>query len=301
MWFLLSTVAAWALADHLWQRRATLSRAQLGAGAGVTLALVVVAAIAAPSGLLLQKCVAKLLMPVGWFWLLLGGAAAGAWHAKRRGLALAAGGVWVAFTVAGSPVLGGYLVGQLESAHLQRPFDLGRFDAVIVLGGGTASTPWGEAQLGASGDRVLLGARLYHRGQTPLLVTSGSPIGGLRDEHDSVAATARIWRELGVPAEAIVEVEGARNTREESVAHARLIRDLEVRRVGLVSSAAHLPRAMALFERQRLSAELVALPADIRHAEAPMRLSLYDVLPEADGFGLLERACWEHLGAAVGR
>src|SRR5690606_35385752 len=99
-----------------------------------------------------------------------------------------------------------------------------RFDAVIVLGGGTGSTPRGEAQLGDAGDRVLLGARLYRRGRTPLLVTSGSAIPGV-STHDSVAATTRIWRELGVPAEAIVEVEGARTTSEEARLHTALVRE----------------------------------------------------------------------------
>jgi uncharacterized SAM-binding protein YcdF (DUF218 family) len=190
-------------------------------------------------------------------------------------------------------------VRSLEVAPAVHPFDEAPLEAVIVLGGGTSSTPWGAAQAGESGDRVLLAARLYHRGQTPILVTSGSPIVGYLDGHDSVEATAEIWRDLGIPEEAIVRVPGARNTREEARVHAALIRERGWSRVGLVSSAVHFPRAMGLFNAEGVTP--VPLPADFRGTHRLRFPELYDLIPAAGSLALLERAGWERLGAAVGR
>ncbi|NJK89436.1 MAG: DUF218 domain-containing protein, partial [Myxococcales bacterium] len=71
-----------------------------------------------------------------------------------------------------------------------------------------------------------------------------------------------------------------------------------VRSLGLLTSAWHLPRAMALAEREGL--EVVAIAADVQF-EASVGESILDYLPHGPAFQLVHRAAWETLGRAVGR
>ncbi|RZO64056.1 MAG: YdcF family protein [Sandaracinaceae bacterium] len=263
---------------------------------GVPLGVALLALATAPRGYLLTKTLGAMAMPLGLVWCALAGFIALAyWRDRWRELpALCV--VFVLFSLAGSGFVADLLGGSLERAYASDPFAEAPFDAVIVLGGGTDEA-YGRIQLGASGDRVALGARLYHRGLAPRLVTTGSAIAGF-SEHDAAAATERIWREMGVPAEAIVRLEGARTTSEEAVIHAREIRARGWRRVGLVSSAQHMPRALALF-RER-GARVVPLAADFR-SDAPRWRGFHDLVPRGDAAARIHGACWERVGRLAGR
>mgnify|MGYP001795759458 CR=1 FL=1 len=269
------------------------------AARGLLVAHVLALGLSAPRGGLLVKTLGLAMMPLGLLWFGLG-----AWallsYVRRRPLAPALV-PFVALTLAGSVPLGDALLRRLEGEHGQRA-PLGEsgppFDAVVVLGGGTSSTPRGEAQLGSSGDRVLLAARLHRRGRTRRLVTSGAPTPGF-SSHDAAAATRRIWRDLGVPDEDIVVVAGARNTREEARLHTARAREEGWQRVGLLTSAWHLPRALRAFREAGLR-DVVPLPADVRGGPFELR-GLHDVIPTGEGAGAIKRALWELLGRAAGR
>lgn len=264
------------------------------AAAGV--AAVVIALVFAPTGLLLEKSIGRLVMPLGLAWLSMLILAFGCFfrgHPRFAGLFAIP---WLLLTFAGNEPLANVLTGAVEGEPAD-PFSEAPFDAVIVLGGGTSETHLGAAQLGSSGDRVVLGARLYHRGLTPVLVTSGSPIAGF-SEHDAAAATVRIWTELGVPPSAIVRVDGARTTTDEARLHAALIRERGWARVGVVSSAIHLRRAMSLFEHE--GARVVPLAAG--ETQEPVRWrGLPSLIPYGDAARRVHAACWELVGRWVGR
>ncbi len=256
----------------------------------------VVALVAAPRGLLLEKAIGRLAMPLGLAWLTLLGVGLAAWWRGHARMAALIALPLVLLTLAGNQPFSGWLVREVEGDPSD-PFEAEPFDAVIVLGGGTSDTHRGVPQLGGSGDRVVLGARLYHRALTPLLVTSGSPIAGLSD-HDSAAATAQIWSELGIPRAAIVVVDGARTTSEEARLHTALIRERGWDRVGVVSSASHLQRAMGLFERE--GADVVPLAADVHQRPIHWR-GFVSLIPTGGAARGVHAACWELLGRAVGR
>jgi uncharacterized SAM-binding protein YcdF (DUF218 family) len=296
--FFLTLVSLFLAGDFAFKNRSRIRGAKAVAAGALLLALAAILGLTAPSAPIAGKVLGKLLMPIGFLWLVLGAAIAVLWVRRARALAGFGLAVWLVLTVAANPHLGQLAVASLESPYAGiDPFAEGEFDLVIVLGGGTASTPRGRAELGASGDRVMLGARLYHRGRTRYLGTSGSPIAGLAGEHDSVVATREIWRDLGVPDDAILEVQGARNTSEEAQGYAALLRERDFDRVGLVSSAAHLDRALARFEAEGVRVE--PLPADFR--AHPEWSGLYSLVPDGDGAANLSRAIWEWVGALAGR
>jgi uncharacterized SAM-binding protein YcdF (DUF218 family) len=140
---------------------------------------------------------------------------------------------------------------------------------------------------------------LFRRGDASYLVATGTSIKGLSSpvERDVAAEAARIWRDLGVPGEAIVTLPGPRNTKEELAAVADLMKARGWRRIGLVTSAWHLPRAMALARGHGI--DVVALPSDYRGGRSMP--SMVYVVPSGTGFENVHLALWERLGRAVGR
>jgi uncharacterized SAM-binding protein YcdF (DUF218 family) len=187
---------------------------------------------------------------------------------------------------------------------LERPFETilplagtARYDALLVMGGGTATRPdlddeARSPQLGQSGDRLRLAAAIHAQGRAPVLVASGSAI----DRHrDFSADTAALWQQMGVPADVVVRLPEPRNSASEVAAYARLASERGWTKMGLVTSARHLPRALALCRRQGLTVD--PLPSDFR-ADDP-RWDLPAIVPTGDGFAAVEAAAWEYLGIAA--
>jgi uncharacterized SAM-binding protein YcdF (DUF218 family) len=246
----------------------------------------------------LRKIVGECLMPAGLVWLGLAGLAVALWRRRHRGLALAATALWGAYSLAGNVVLGGWMLSLLERPFAGvDPLREGRFDAVLVLGGGVSPREDGEASLTSAGDRVVLAARMFRAGLADTLVTSG-PMRRLPDGRvvSDPALTAALWTDLGVPVERTVKIEGPSTTTDEIPAFRELVRARGWRRVGLITSAWHLRRALRLAGRAGLT--VAPLPAD-RHEYRPF--SARWLLPQEAGFREVQFASWEVLGALAGR
>lgn len=256
--------------------------------------LLAVAAVALPPWLELSKMLGLLVMPLGLAWI--GFAVATLLlQSSLRWLCLAC---WLLLSLAGNPWLGAALMAPLERPFLaEEGLPRGHFDAVIVLGGGSNGIALGRAQLGESGDRILLAAQLHHSGAAPLLIATG----GAALEHDEVGNgsehTADIWRSLGIRSSAIRIVPSPRTTSAEMQAIAAIMSDESWSRVGLVTSAWHMRRAMQL--AQRHDVDLVPLPCDSR-SRMPV-FSPVNLIPQQSGVNLVQRALWEYLGRWAGR
>jgi uncharacterized SAM-binding protein YcdF (DUF218 family) len=261
----------------------------------VVVVLVVDALGGGPGGLVLSKTVARVLLPMG---LLFAAAwAVAVWRLGSRGPARGAVAVAVAVTVVGNEPLGQGMMQLLEAPYQEDPFAQGTFDAVVVLGGGAQGAAHGHGELGPSGDRVFLGARLFHAHRTPVLVATGTPIAGFLKPFDSLSTTTTLWRDVQVPADAIVTVNDTRTTSEEARAVAALVRERGWTRVGLVTSAWHMRRAERLF--RAAGVDVVPVAAD--HRGEPTWEGLYSVVPVGNGAYLQQKAAWEWIGALVGR
>ncbi len=57
-----------------------------------------------------------------------------------------------------------------------------RFDVIVVLGGGTHSSPYKRPQLSAAGDRVSLACRMYHLKLVDKILVTGDPLRGAPNE-----------------------------------------------------------------------------------------------------------------------
>lgn len=245
-----------------------------------------------------QKLLGRLAMPLGLLWL--GLLATSLFCAVRRAWAAAAvvAGLWLLCTATGSQWLGSHLMQRLEAGF--PPPDLalaGPYDAVFVCGGGTDLRPDGQPQLGAAGDRLLTAVTLWRNQRTPLLVASGSGIPGLDRPRDLTEETAALWQRCGVPADAVVRLPGPINTSEEIAAYKKMAEERGWKRVAVLSSAWHLQRIARLCQAENFQPDL--LGSD--YAGRPNQLSWVSVVPSLGGVNTVQLACWEHLGALLGR
>jgi len=261
------------------------------AWAPLTLVVVLVAVSGDP--LIAKKVVAHLLMPAGILWMLLFFALMWPGGAKSTRVAIFA--FFAAYSMAGSPYLGVWLLRILEKPFysLEQPAEA--IDALVVLGGGTAMSPGGRPALGNHGDRITRPAVLFHEGLVGTLITTGRSI--TEDSADRLLSreTSLLWQAMGIPADRIIEISEPRNTSEELAAVATLAKDHpEWKRIGLGTSASHLPRALNEARAQGLA--MIPVPSDFR--SGPLIFSPMYLVPQGRGFRDVQAAMWEFLGRA---
>lgn len=137
-------------------------------------------------------------------------------------------------------------------------------DAIVVLGCAVRS----GAASPALARRMGCAIEMFRRGAAPRLLLSG---GGGRQRSEAAA-----MRELavmgGVPATAILIEAESRNTNENAVFTARLMRDRGIASLILVSDAYHLPRARLLFGAAGLAVAGTAHPPPRGLRELPLWL-----------------------------
>ena len=126
-----------------------------------------------------------------------------------------------------------------------------------------------DAALVLSGDvdylRVKHAARLHHEGRVKAVVLTGRGVGG-----DSADAMREVAIASGVPAEAIVLERESTSTRENLVLARPLLAARGWTRVALVTSASHMPRALAA--ARKVMPEIEWLPAVVLDAGPPSRV-----------------------------
>ena len=165
-------------------------------------------------------------------------------------------------------------------------------DVIVVLAGGTnyqAPEYGGDTVSALSLVRCRYGARLARETGLPVLVTGGSVYGG-RAEARSMAAV--LTDEFGVPVRFIEDA--SRDTRENAVLSARLLKAAGFTRVALVSHAFHLRRAVPLFEAEGLT--VVPAPTAFT-TEMPSAWERW--LPSALALRHMNWFCHEWLGRLV--
>ncbi len=255
---------------------------------------------AAAGRMVVEKLLTALVMPMLLVWLAILFSTIFLWLQRQRALALWSLFIWLIFTIASSPLTSYLLYRSLESGIAELTIsEVEPLTAIVVLGGGTTETPQGRATVGRAGDRVILAAELYHASKVKKLITTGENISGLTSSKRKSGAeqTRELWAALGVDENAVIGL-GGRNTTEEMLAVKQWIEQLPAQeRVGIITSAWHMPRALRLAKKQGL--ELVPIPADFAAANPPRHL--LEILPSGGALGSLDVALKEYLAALLGR
>ncbi|RUV31421.1 MULTISPECIES: YdcF family protein [unclassified Mesorhizobium] len=127
-----------------------------------------------------------------------------------------------------------------------------KVDGIIVLGGGlegATNAVRGGYELNGAGDRIVEAAVLARRFPTAKIVISGGTVQMLAEGEGDADTGPRLLTALGVTTDRLVLENKSRNTYENAV----FTRELVTPKAGetwlLVTSAFHMPRATALFDK----------------------------------------------------
>ncbi len=169
-------------------------------------------------------------------------------------------------------------------------------DAIVVLGGMTTASPtaigrtfeWSDGV-----DRFMGGIELLRAERAPRLIFTRGQVPWMRELRPEGEFLAEEAKAIGIPASRIALTGVAANTAEEARAVRALVDSLGIgRRILLVTSAFHMPRAIQLFAGQGFS--VTPFPVDFRRnlrARTPT-----DFLPDAEALEDTDRVLREFIG-----
>jgi uncharacterized SAM-binding protein YcdF (DUF218 family) len=244
--------------------------------------------------LFLNKLLPVFVLPLGIAFLLV------LWAlVRRRRWPVFVAAVWL--YAASTPIVGNSLLGWLESRYpLLEPAKLAPADAVLVLGGimGPERAPQYFPEWAESVDRFEAGVRLVQMGKAGKLLFTGGRIPWEKRRETEGVAMRRAAVARGV-ALADIDVTGeAGNTRDEARAVAEYCRKQGFKRIILITTAWHMPRAAWLF--RRAGVDFVPFPVDYR-VDPTRPLTLLDFVPNATALQNTETALRECYGNAFYR
>ncbi|MFY9327450.1 MAG: YdcF family protein [Georgfuchsia sp.] len=190
------------------------------------------------------------------------------------------------------PIVSDGLTRSLEKFPALSQESLSRAEAIVIIGGGMnfrAPEYGGDTVNRWTLERLRYGARLQAASGLPILVSGGAPYGGrpeaeamkeslVKDFHGQVA-----WVE-----------NTSRNTAENAVYSAGVLKAAGVSRIVLVSQAWHLPRAVEYFAGQSL--EVIPAPTGFASSSPSM---IANLLPSAEALSKSSNALHEWLGILV--
>jgi uncharacterized SAM-binding protein YcdF (DUF218 family) len=245
-------------------------------------------------------------MPLGMLWSLL--IALSVQHLVRRRFAssMLLLGIAITLSVAGSWQISSWATSQLErqTDAWVRPLPE-RLDAIVLLGGGTFVSARGEPQLAPAGDRLFEALQQFRAGRTDRLILTGEA----SPDHvrGPLAAPGRSARALlisvGVPDQQITLL-GGRTTSGEIAEIKQFLSQVPgdwqwsmPPKLGVITSATHLPRAMRLARAAGL--DLYPIPCDYRGG--PWRWQVRDLVPDARAANQLHAVLHECFAGLVGR
>ncbi|MGB4709403.1 MAG: YdcF family protein [Fuerstiella sp.] len=249
-----------------------------------------------------EKVATILAMPCGIIWYLMLCGIMLAIASEQRKLSRVLTGTWLLYSILGSGLLATLLANSIEGPfQAVSPLDEATCDYVIVLGGGASQGVNQRFQGNASGDRLILAAELYHAGIAKRIICTGTRIRELTTtNNDPGDLSSTILTKLGVPAAVIETVDGRTTSEEMKTLGQRFAKSGQ--RIGLVTSAWHMQRAMRLAENNGLSPQ--PLPADFMSGPNVAWTAgewLMTFIPQADNFTAVTRISKEYLGMLVGR
>jgi uncharacterized SAM-binding protein YcdF (DUF218 family) len=214
-------------------------------------------------------------------------------HLANSLFVAAVGWLWVAST----PLFADWAIATLERQYPAQPIEkMPAADVAIVLGGAVSqpAPPRIDVDFNKSFDRVFQAVRLYHAGRVKKVLVAGGNIPWRPDvipEAELIRSFLINWG--NVPDNAIETTTQSRNTYENALEIKELWQSQPFDSAFLITSAAHMPRAMAVF--QKAGIPVAAVSTDIEALEGvpwtPLRW-----LPDASALAMTTVAIKEWIG-----
>jgi len=194
--------------------------------------------------------------------------------------------LWVSST----NVFSGFVMRSLEQGFPPVAIDqLPVADAIVILGGYTDATNSGVVELGDAVDRLFHGMRLYRAGKAPRVMLVG---GAARGHLPEAQVMANLLAEFNISRDVMLLEDKSRNTRQNGLNAEVIMQDNGIKKILLSTSAYHMHRAKAVFEK--LGIEVVAAATDYQVLEPDP--SILDWLPNAEALMMTTLGIKEYLG-----
>jgi uncharacterized SAM-binding protein YcdF (DUF218 family) len=198
--------------------------------------------------------------------------------------------------VASMPLVASALYRQLESRFPPRPLtEIPQTDCIVLLGGAVAPAvpPRSDIELSSGIDRVYKTAQLYRAGKGRVVVVSAGNQPWAQSQRSEADLTRELLVEWGVEESAVIVEGSSRNTRENAVFSKHAIDAIGCNEALLVTSAAHMPRAVAAF--QAVGVSVIPVSTDVQVTREGS-LALMAFLPSAGALAMTSEALREYLG-----
>ena len=245
-----------------------------------------------------SKLLVQLISPLSLFiWMAILAGVAVWLERKRLAVALLSTAVTLLWIVS-TPACSNYYRAGLERTYLPLAVsESPTADAIVLLGGAVSGPlyPRITADLQGGSDRVLHAARLYRAGKAPIVIATGGNIPWLDGTGPEAPVLSGLLQEWGVPHKAVVIEPDSVNTRENAINTQQILLERGLENVLLVTSALHMPRALATF--QAVGVKAVPSPTDYEVVER--QTTIIDLLPKAQALAGTTRAIHEYLGYLV--
>lgn len=199
------------------------------------------------------------------------------------------------------PSVSGQLVWSLERQYPAVPSsEVPEGDCIIVLGGilGAHGFPRVETELTEAIDRVYQAARLYRSGKGRTLIIAAGNQPWQKQETAEAERIREILEEWGVDRQSIVLDSSSKNTWENALNSAELVRENGCQASLLVTSAWHMPRAVASFNKAGI--DVFPVSVDVHLVSAPAGFFL-GLIPQADALATTSDMIHEWMGIWVYR
>jgi uncharacterized SAM-binding protein YcdF (DUF218 family) len=221
---------------------------------------------------------------------------------KFRRLALACvGSAMIILWICSTPFFASWAIASLERQYPPKTMEqTPEADIAIVLGGalGQPLPPRVEVYLFGGAGRILHASRLYRAGKVKRVLVSAGNIPWARAIKPEAELIKDLLVEWGVASEAIEIETASRNTYENALEIARIWKARGFKSALLVTSAIHMPRAIAVFRHADLP--VIASTADVLVVDDDPR-DVFAWLPDASALAATTNALKEWTGILVYR
>jgi len=174
------------------------------------------------------------------------------WRIKRYAYFL-----FILFYLVSTPALINRLFYYLE--HLEKPTALAaHYDGVIVLSGMTDlnKSSGEDVEFTQAVDRILAGVRLVRHGTADYLIISGGDGGLVRKNRSEARVLYEFAKRMGIHSDRIIIEAHSRNTYENALNTAELVKKHKLEKLLLVTSAFHMYRSRGCFRNAGLQVDV---------------------------------------------
>lgn len=186
------------------------------------------------------------------------------------------------------------LVRVIEPNKISTPTEIRSSEVYVLLGGGiTEGTPVGSIPTDTAYSRIVEAAVLYKRYPKKIIITGGRVYDVESPSESSVYMDVLVA--LGVPEEDIILEEESRNTLENALYTKKMLDEMGLTSITLITSATHMFRAKNTFTSMGLQVAI----APTGYLTDNGSYKVQDFIPSSHNMDLFLRALWEYVGIAV--